>query len=466
MLVVIFFCFISSCGCVYFFMENKRLNKQIEQQQQQLHLLEIKLNNEQNIGKEFNNKNIQLNSRIENLLEQIEIMKQNLTKYENEINSLRYENKNLEIKYKTLETVDKGKEEYEKYFQELNKSQELVYKNLLNNIMEKQKTEVNKLNQESLSVMLNPLKDEIEKFKKEIEDNKIKSTRNTGIIEEKINSLTQKTTEMTTTANDLTKALRGDKKKQGDYGEMQLKILLDNAGFIENQTYYTQKAIKGEENQDYRLDFVVNIGNDRVLIIDSKFSLNNYYNYIQSENKDDENRYLNEYYKDIKNHIQELSKKEYQKAYKKFDKTKDTVDFVFMFIPQEPAYITAINTKDNDILRYAYDRKVTIVTASSLMPLLNTIMYVWTIERQKKSVEEITEIGEKLYKKLSNFVDNLRTVGTTIDRAKEQYNRAINQLNDAQGNAIQLANKLSEKLGKQNQQIYIGEEKDNSYNNK
>lgn len=233
-------------------------------------------------------------------------------------------------------------------------------------------------------------------------------------FEEQIKILSRNNDNLAKEAQDLTTALKGNKKLQGNWGEIQLENLLDITGLKEGIDYIRQETVVNEDGKIHRPDIVVNLPNGRKVIVDSKVSLNNYSEYISRDNEEEKKNYIKLYIDDLKNHIKELSSKEY---YKDLKQQSISLDYVFMFVPLERAYIDAVDY-DKSIYRFAFDNRIAIVTPSSLMPILKTIEYLWSIEKQNKNVEEIVKLAETIYKKIVLFKEDMEGIKKVLIKLK------------------------------------------------
>ncbi|MCI7420077.1 MAG: DNA recombination protein RmuC, partial [Alphaproteobacteria bacterium] len=234
---------------------------------------------------------------------------------------------------------------------------------------------------------------------------------------------------------------------QGDWGEIELNRILEVAGLQKNIDYFTQENFKNENNQNLRPDVIVRLPNNRSVIVDSKVSMNDYISYVNAEDETAKAAALQRHIQCLRNHIDELSGKEYQKLLK-----EESLDYVVIFIPIESAFVEAIK-KDDSLYDYAYKKNVALTTPSSLLPILRTVENLWQIETRNKYVQKIAEVGGSLYDKLANFVDDMQKIDKALDAARTNYDTAISKLASGKGNALSLANRLKEYGAKANKQI-------------
>ena len=296
--------------------------------------------------------------------------------------------------------------------------------------------------QQSFGQILTPLKDQLTAFQKGMDDFKQTQAEGRGQLDAQLKNLLEMNSRLSDEAKGLANALKGNTKHQGDWGETQLERVFEVAGFQRGIDYSVQENVKDEDGHNRRPDYVVNLPNDRRLIVDCKVSLNAYTRYVNADNFDDKKRYLAEHVQALRNHIKGLSGKDYQ------SKVKDSgLDYVFMFIPIEHAYLAALQA-DSDIYEAAYKANIAITTASSLLPILRTVENMWRIERQNRNVQQIADIGGKLHDKLVAFVEDMQDIDKALSKAKLSYDNAFKKLSEGKGNAIGWAAKLKQQGAK------------------
>ncbi len=337
----------------------------------------------------------------------------------------------------------------------IQKAMEEKFENISNKVLKTQQEDLKKEQKDNLETILNPFKTQIGDFKSLIEKTNAANNEDKGYLKKHLEDLQNMNATLSKNADDLVKALKGNSKIQGDWGENQLKNILDMAGFIEGVDYTMQANFKdGENNKNLRPDCIVNLPDGRKVIIDSKVSITNFVDYIKAEDKELKKKYLKDHINSVRDHIKELTKKEYEKLLK--DKG---LDFVFMFIPNEPAYIEVLKY-DSSIYEEAYKNNVAIATPSSILPVLRTIKNMWNIENQNKNASRIAEEAGKLYDKLEGFVGNMKDIEKNIDKAKESYSLAFGQLSTGRGNALSIAEKMKEMGAKTTKTIGVKSDED------
>lgn len=296
--------------------------------------------------------------------------------------------------------------------------------------------------QQSFGQILTPFKDQLTAFQKGMDDFKQTQAEGRGQLDAQLKNLLEMNSRLSDEAKGLANALKGNTKHQGDWGETQLERVFEVAGFQRGIDYSVQENVKDEDGHNRRPDYVVNLPNDRRLIVDCKVSLNAYTRYVNTDNSDDKKRYLAEHVQALRTHIKGLSGKDYQ------SKVKDSgLDYVFMFIPIEHAYLAALQA-DSDIYEAAYKANIAITTASSLLPILRTVENMWRIERQNRNVQQIADIGGKLHDKLVAFVEDMQDIDKALGKAKTSYDNAFKKLSEGKGNAIGWAAKLKQQGAK------------------
>jgi DNA recombination protein RmuC len=325
-------------------------------------------------------------------------------------------------KEKECELLRKQMKDSKDESEKLHEQMKIQFENAANRIISEEGKKIAEMNEQKIGVMLNPLKEKLGEFQKKVEDAYSNETREKASLMEAIKHISDANRQMMLSADNLTRALKGSSKKQGDWGELQLETLLEKADLVKGVHYVAQENYKTEDNKNLRPDFVINLPESKHFVIDSKVSLNAYEEYFNSEDKLAKEQKLKEHISNIRKHIKELSAKKYNELY-----GINSPDFVFMFVPVEPALFVSLQS-DASLFDDAIKNNVMLVTHSTLLIALRTVAYIWKIETQNKHVKEIAEIGGKLYDKFAGFVDNMVKVGKEIDSAKSTYSAAMSQL--------------------------------------
>ena len=382
-----------------------------------------------------------LEKELENTKNEKSSIEINFSYAKDEISRLKADNKALEVEIaKTKEASDMQKSEFLAMKDEMNKEFHL----LANNIFEKKTLQLSQINEEKIGYILNPLKENISRFEKKVEETYSQETREKASLKAQIEMIVSQNKQISQDAQRLTSALKGDKKLQGNWGEIQLEQILQYSGLQEGVHYNKQVFSKNENGERQIPDYIINLPEDKHYVIDSKVSLVSYAQYFASETEEEKVRIERVIVSDIKKHIDTLSKKNYHNIF------AQSPDFVFMFVAIEPVLLIAMNA-DKDLFQYAFSRNIILVSNTTLLATLKTVSFVWTQENQRKNVMEIAETGGKLYDKFVGFIENLIKVGKGMDASKEIYESAMNQLFKTNSDGQYTANTIigmTEKLKK------------------
>ncbi len=312
------------------------------------------------------------------------------------------------------------------------------FKNLANEILVEHQHHLRQANRDSLDLLLKPFKDNITEFRERVERIYAHENEQRGALKNELDNLIKLNQQMTSSAANLTDALKGNSKVQGDWGEAYLETILESTGLVKGIHYHIQQNIKGEEGQNLRPDVVLSLPEERSIVIDSKVSLTAYVRYTEAESEAERSQALAEHVQSVKKHVQELALKEYQKLI-------NSPDFVIMFIPTEPAFLEALK-EDNTIWAEAYRKKIIISSPTNLFALLKMVGDMWRRDEQTKNQAEIVDKATKLYEQLVVFTEQLEGVGSALDTAKSKYDEAYKRLHTGNNNIVRLGERLK-KLG-------------------
>ncbi|WP_409991389.1 DNA recombination protein RmuC [Chryseobacterium sp. Leaf405] len=415
---------------------NQNINREKQLNQQQTDFFNDLKNEFAKVSAEYSALNSQLveqkqintkqSSQIENLLAEKQI--------------IYAKNSELSAKNEGLQqSLDTQKEEITKIQDE----SKLQFENLANKILEEKTEKFTTLNQNNLKTILEPFQERIAELKNRVNEAYEKENKERFSLAEKVKELAELNQQISEDAKKLTRALKGESKTQGNWGEMILESILEKSGLVKGREYFLEHELRDEDNKalfsefsgkKMRPDAVIKYPDERNVIIDSKVSLTAFTELVDENDQDIYQIKLNQHLSSIKNHITQLS----QKAYDDYGKS---LDFVMMFIPSEPAYIAAMQA-DQNLWNYAYDRRILLLNPSNLITSLKLIADLWKREYQNKNSMEIAERGAKLYDKFVGFIDNLEKVGKNLDQAKNVYNDAYKQLSTGNDNLITQTQKL------------------------
>lgn len=384
-----------------------------------------------------------LQERELQLNQQLNEIKTVLSKVELERETIRQEKEflNSELTRRNTE-FDNLQQQNLKRDEELALQQEQLRKDfelLATKILDEKSEKFTLQNKENLKQILNPLHEKIQGFEKRVEDSQKESISMHSALREQLLGLKDLNQQMSKETTNLTRALKGDSKMQGNWGELVLERVLEKSGLEKDREYFMQQSFQREDGTRVMPDVVLHLPDAKKMIIDSKVSLVDYERFV---NADDEERthYLKAHVNSIRKHVDQLSAKNYQDLY-----DIESPDFVLMFIPIEPAFAVAIN-EDNSLYNKAFEKNIVIVTPSTLLATLRTIDSMWNNEKQQQNAMEIARQAGALYDKFEGFVQDLTGIGRKLDAAKNDYSSAMNKLVDGKGNLISSVERLK-KMG-------------------
>lgn len=397
-------------------------------------VLEEKINN---LGREIDTHKQQLTQQVQYAEKQLSLLNTDKEKLIEEKQSLMIELSRKETEFENIQQkIAEQKEEVEQLQEKFTKE----FENLANKILEEKSTKFTEQNKENIKNILNPLQEKILLFEKKVEDSQKENIGIHASLKEQLVQLQTQNLKITQEAENLTKALKGDSKIQGNWGELVLERVLEKSGLEKDREYFVQQSFTNEDGKRVMPDVIIHLPNNNKMVIDSKVSLTAYERYVNEEDADLRNNHLKEHVNSIKRHIEQLSDKKYHDIYK-----IESPDFILLFIPIEPAFALALN-HDNSLYTKAFERNIVIVTPATLLATLRTIDSMWTNQKQQENAYEIARLAGSLYDKFEGFVADLIKIGKKMDEAKTEYSGAMNKLVDGRGNVIVTIEKLK-KMG-------------------
>lgn len=333
--------------------------------------------------------------------------------------------KSLSSKERDLLYLEEKLSTWKKDYENLQQRAQLEFESVANRLLEEKSKKFSDQNEKQLNDLLHPLREKIKEFGQDVERRFTDEAKDKVSLKKEIEQLIGLNQQLSLDAKNLTTALKGDSKVQGDWGEMQLEMLLEKAGLVRGTHFEAQTSFKDTNGQEKRPDFVIHLPDEKHLIVDSKVSLKAYEKFYNAENEELRSRHLKEHVDSIRQHLRDLSGKNYTQLHQ-----LNSPDYLLMFVPIEPAFAVALQF-DNRLFTDALEKNVVIVTSSTLLATMRTVSYIWRQERQKRNVLEIARQSGMLYDKFVAFVEDLREVGTRLDHAQAALNGAMNKLSES-----------------------------------
>jgi len=361
-------------------------------------------------------------------------LKESLVKLEAENYRLKETEIELNKKLAGINTANQNLEQRMKEKQEeietVQKKLTAEFENLANKIFEEKSSRFTQQNKDNIDLILKPLGDKIKSFEEKVERVYNEDTKERASLVQQIKNLHDLNQQMSRDANNLTNALKGESKTQGNWGEFILDSILEKSGLVKGREYETQTTFTGDEGRRQKPDVIINLPEDRHIIIDSKVSLTAYEEFCSAEDDASRKTALNNHISSLRKHVRELSDKNYQNIH-----NLSSMDFVIMFVPIEPAMAIA-SQADINIWNEAFEKNIVIVSPSILLATLRTIANIWKQEKQNRYAIEIATESGKLYDKFVGFMDDLIVIGKKIDESKVYYTESMKKLHDGSGNII------------------------------
>jgi len=425
---------IIACFILLFIMMGKLSNKNKEVEQKQLQLQIDSLNKEKStiqerarmLQNQFDQSTLQIRDKDTSILELNNKLTASVTEYNNLLKKL---------------------EEQKAEIDQLQEKFRLEFKNLANDILDEKTQKFTELNKIKLEELLKPLGDKIRDFEKKVEETYDKESKQRFSLEKEIKSLAELNQQISQDAKNLTTALKLDTKKQGNWGELVLERVLESSGLVKGQEYIREFSTKSELGDTYRPDVIVNLPDNKHIIVDSKVSLLAYNEFVNADTQEERDKYLKLHILALKNHVRLLSEKTYQNL-----EAFDTPDYVLLFIPIESSFSLALQT-DVELFNYAWEKNVVIVSPTTLLATLKTVASIWKHEKQTQNAIKIAREGGLLYDKFVSFLQDLEKIGNQIDATKRLYDEAHKKLSTGSGNIIGKVERLKEMGAKASKEI-------------
>ncbi|MBQ4914833.1 DNA recombination protein RmuC [Maribacter sp. MMG018] len=393
-------------------LKTKSNQSKLEEENRQLAMIKTQLENRiltvENEREELRSEKVQLGNQI--------------VRYQADLENLDAKNKEQKLE------VEKLQEKFTKEFE-----------NLANKILEEKSLKFTERNEKNIKNILTPLNEKIQLFEKKVEESQKENISIHSALKEQLLNLQTQNLKITQEAENLTKALKGDSKMQGNWGELVLERVLEKSGLEKDREYSVQQSFTREDGSRVLPDVIINLPDGKKMIVDSKVSLTDYERYVNSEDELRE-KFLKDHINSLRKHVDQLSSKKYEDLYE-----MESPDFVLMFVPIEPAFAIAVNN-DNTLYNKAFEKNIVIVTPSTLLATLRTIDSMWNNEKQQRNAIEIARQAGALYDKFEGFVTDLTKVGKKMDEAKNEYKGAMNKLVEGRGNIVTSIEKLK-KMG-------------------
>ena len=382
----------------------------------------------------INNSNQLFNLQLSQIRQEKQTLTHELNQLESELNQYRQQNVAQfatisELKTR-LEETRNAAHERQTILEQSEQRLTTQFENLANRIFEHSGKKIEQQNKQSLNFLLSPLKDQLESFKKQVQDSFGEEAKERHTLTHEIRNLQQLNQQMTKEATNLTNALKGNNKIQGNWGEFILSQILDNSGLRLGYEYDTQVNLTNENNQRLQPDVIVHLPQGGDVVIDSKVTLVAYERYFNNDEEIVKTKALSDHLTAVRNHLKQLSQKDYHKLI-----GINSLDYILMFIPVEPAFLCAIDS-DPSLINDALKNNIMIVSPTTLLVALRTIHNLWRYEHQNRNAELIADKASKLYDKVRGFVEDMENLGSTLDKAQQTYQNSLNKLSKGRGNII------------------------------
>jgi len=314
------------------------------------------------------------------------------------------------------------------------------FEHLSQKIFDQKTKQFSEQSQQGINTLLNPFREQLDGLKKKVEDVYVADAKDRASLQAQIGELHKLNQQMSAEAHALTTALRGEKKTQGNWGEMVLQTVLEKSGLREGEEFIREQSLNNDDGKRFRPDVIINLPDDKHIVVDSKVSLNAYTDMVNADSDAERQQCARRHVEAIRQHIRSLS----EKAYQQLDGL-NSPDFVFLFMPVEPAFMVAFEHDDN-LFNEAFERRIVVVTPTTLLATLRTVASIWAIERRNKSTEKLADQAGKIYDKLAIVVERMETMGRQINTVQGTYDDTWKALKGGRGNLINQADQFR-KLG-------------------
>lgn len=345
--------------------------------------------------------------------------------------------------------------EQDVYLQQVHEKFKHEFENLANKLLDEKSQKFTEHNRSSMDVILNPFKEKLKDFEDKVDRVYKTEAEERNVLKGVITQLMDLNKQISDEAHNLTKALKGDSKKQGNWGEVILERVLEGSGLVRDREYRIQASLNGAFGARFFPDVIIDLPDGKHLIVDSKVSLVAYERLVNCETEEERKLFAKAHIESLRNHISSLSSKRYHDLYQ-----ISSPDFVLLFVPIESSFSIAVQL-DAELFNYAWEKRVVIVSPSTLLATLRTIASIWKQDRQNRNVLEIARLSGEMYDKFAGFIGDLEGIGKGIKNSQENYDKAINKLTTGRGNLIGTADKIKKlgaKADKQIDQKYLSED--------
>ena len=430
---------------------NQQDQQLLQAVQQEVHQLKSELKKADELKNDAEKNAAVIEQRLENAKENFSEQRQRIKELTDKNESLILENRSLSNAIAEFKTNNAALEQQKKELEEIKEKFTKEFELIATQLLKKNTTELSETNQKRLGEILFPFKDQIDKFEKKVHEAFDKEFRDKASLKAEIKNLFDLSQKLSTDAENLTNALKNDSKKQGNWGEIILERVLERSGLIKGQEYDTQYSTENEEGNVIRPDVVIQLPDNKHVIVDAKVSLTAYESFINSSDEQQRELALKAHLTSVKNHVKDLSSKNYQTGV-----GINAPDFVLLFMPIESAFSLAVQ-HDNELFSFAWEKRIVIVSPSTLLATLRTIASIWKHERQNQNVMEIARLGGDIHDKLARTMDELQKIDLDFEKMHGNYKSAFKRLYTGKGNVIRTAQKMSELGAKTQRKLSVND---------